>query len=476
MPAGSSQDEVQPCIRELLRTCHYPPLIRLRIERVLEETVNENHLQTGPHFSDSHEARTGFRLLLSDGEWMVNATLHKGLRGLIQDRSLIPGAVLAITKLTLRRASRSNGQGKVVYLAISDCSVDMFARSEEENLAHARSIGAAHANTRYPLNAHNNGPHSPSQDSVASYDSAELSLLREMEEPFGNSPCERSRHATPDDSPRKRKLDWVSPHRSTSPSQYKLSTPSKQSGLRMTMNATSESEDSDDDDFETAVTNEAVREKRRQVLHELGAGNSPSERPKNQVDPQNPLGAFDPRQMSTSNDASNKTSALISDLSSLSTKLPAAVEEQSDEVSPPLHTLSSLIAAAEPLPQKNYRCSVFGVISWVSPSLIKRPGFSVKRHIKIHDQTIGDRYSGISISIFLDAEHFVPETGTVALFRCVRAQWWEKEVILNAYESDCRDKDWFVTDRKKLELEGLDVQGLSEWWEKRQARLRNRIL
>lgn len=99
--------------------------------------------------------------------------------------------------------------------------------------------------------------------------------------------------------------------------------------------------------------------------------------------------------------------------------------------------------------------------------MIHKPNspFPPKRHIKIHDPSISSRRVGVTVAIYVDAKDFLPEVGTVALFRGVTMQRWEGEVILNAYANlkDCGE-EWFVTGEETLEEMGHDVKGLRRWW------------
>ena len=132
-----------------------------------------------------------------------------------------------------------------------------------------------------------------------------------------------------------------------------------------------------------------------------------------------------------------------------------------------LHTLASLLDAGKALPRKNYICKVFAIITWVSMVVSKQPGLPEKRHIKIHDLTVPRQYSGISVSIFVNARQFRPKVGTVALFTGLTAQKWDGEVILNAYERLCAGKEWFIDDEAVLRAEGFPIDEVKSWWQKR---------
>ena len=217
--------------------------------------------------------------------------------------------------------------------------------------------------------------------------------------------------------------------------------------------------DSDSDSFETAVPTSPT--KRRTGLREITGGLHLHWTTKNRL--------------VVGNGEENKAQKnSVGQLASPS--LPAPADDAKElhrrpEQALRLHTLASLLDAEKALPKKNYLCRVFAIITWVSSAILKRPGLPEKRHIKIHDLTVGRRYSGISISVFVDARHFKPAVGTIALFTGLTAQKWDGEVILNAYEKDCAGKDWFITDQKRIEDEGLVVDELREWWEQRNKKI-----
>ncbi|EXJ58765.1 hypothetical protein A1O7_06195 [Cladophialophora yegresii CBS 114405] len=151
-------------------------------------------------------------------------------------------------------------------------------------------------------------------------------------------------------------------------------------------------------------------------------------------------------------------------------------------------TLASLLAVPT---QKSYSCPpLFVLISWVSPSIIHRPNtpFPPKRHLKIHDPSISNRVSGLTVAVFVDALAFLPEVGTPALFKGlvmnrVRSR---EDVILNRYplkvdsqksersalgdaDSKGTEEDWFVSDEWKLIEMGYDVEHMKKWWGERNA-------
>ncbi|EZG08088.1 hypothetical protein H106_02576 [Trichophyton rubrum CBS 735.88] len=152
-------------------------------------------------------------------------------------------------------------------------------------------------------------------------------------------------------------------------------------------------------------------------------------------------------------------------------------------------TLSDLLAPRIPFPKRNYSCNVIAVISWISPQVIKRTNMPPKRDLRLIDptiiKTVDKRRSsvttgsslpstsppsmtanwtvGISMSVFIDAAKFHPPVGTVAFFRGLKTHEWDG-ISLNAYEKDCRNKEWFIADPDRLASLGVDSSALKTWW------------
>lgn len=165
--------------------------------------------------------------------------------------------------------------------------------------------------------------------------------------------------------------------------------------------------------------------------------------------------------------------------------------------------LASLLRPPRPLPRRNFRVDIFAVVTWLSPVVIRRPNMPPKRDLRVLDLSLVDSDGGdgayqdegqdqghgqdninmllssrppprlrdprgVSMSVFVDASHFTPRVGTVALFRGLRTHEWEG-VSLNAYSKDCAGMKWFVADEKSLKEMALDVEGLRRLagsWEK----------
>ncbi|KAI9820386.1 MAG: hypothetical protein M1827_006010 [Pycnora praestabilis] len=123
-----------------------------------------------------------------------------------------------------------------------------------------------------------------------------------------------------------------------------------------------------------------------------------------------------------------------------------------------LHTLNTLLHYPK---KQGYRCDVLAVVESISPHTVKRLKMDLKRDCRLIDPTIDKK---IQLSVFVDAENWQPEVGTVALFRNVKNHRWEG-LSLNAYSQDCEGVEWFVPEPRVLL--GEDVDGLREWWERR---------
>ena len=70
----------------------------------------------------------------------------------------------------------------------------------------------------------------------------------------------------------------------------------------------------------------------------------------------------------------------------------------------------------------------------------------------------------VQLTVFVDAEEFLPKVGTVALFRSVTTHEWDGG-SLKAYPRDCKGKEWYVP--WPWGVEGCDVRAMKHWWEAR---------
>ena len=452
--------ELRPCIAELLRTSvHLSPFL-LRVEKILVEDVyNDQRHDFAEKGSGSpqEEAATkqAYRLLLSDGILMIQATIGRLLHRYIELEYTCEGAFVDVRKFDIKHAKRRNGCGEVMYLAITD-----FEPVE----GCVRMAPSEHSSTKH------------------------TNLLNKDEEP----PLKRQKLSSLND------LEIIS--RSVMPSQ-KSSQESDAGG-----------------GFETIKIDYEAVERRRHALHELSSNTTTQtnlsqevptkparkrQRRRNRTQTSTPSASLSPvksqpgaeRALPKAEEACRPRSTNAFSLTASIVQANTAIVDQAnadmsaqaqnqarpqarpssaghDRPAPPVHTLDSLLHPSQPLP-KSYATTVLAVVTWVSGSLIHKPPFPAKRHIKIHDRSISDRYSGVTVTVFIDAEQFLPRVGTVALFRGVVAQRWQSEIILNAYSNLAgmwKDGEWFVTDENKILELGFDASDMKDWWEERKQR------
>ena len=106
----------------------------------------------------------------------------------------------------------------------------------------------------------------------------------------------------------------------------------------------------------------------------------------------------------------------------------------------------------------NSRYNVLVLIVSVSPETVKLSRTPARRDLRIMDTSTVKK---VSLSVFLDAESFLPEPGTVALFKHLRIQESDGG-SLKAYARDCEGKDWFVPDPVGFEHGEVDL--LKDCW------------
>lgn len=464
--APSGFPNVGPCLAELFRTCVYPACLPLRIEKVLVETCNQNPgiESLKNELPCAEEIKIVHRLFLSDGVLVVQALLENRVLPLINLEDIVAGNTLVLKKLRIERAERLNGQGEVVFLAIADCDIVLSRTHAQQTQTKKRSA------IEY-LEEEEEEANMPDKKAGSIASSVEGSI--ELKHA-------RKRHA----------------------------------------GCLKSSQDSDSDDFETITIDRKKLESKRKALQELNNNRSfespmsatPNDTSTTGLHPTRHPPGFNSAHKPTS--ATHTTtqpdpstwlshSAHISQskqsphqpvpTTSSTPSAPAPHAQQQEHLkpiappSPPPHqTLSSLLFPQSQPPKPQPPLTLFVIISWISPTLLHpRPHspFPPKRHIKLHDQSISARHSGITVAVFCDAANFQPKVGTVAVLSGLVMQRigggggrsgsgpdgnGGGEVILNAYERLMREgKRWFEDDEVVLEGRGWDVRGLRRWWEER---------
>ena len=104
--------------------------------------------------------------------------------------------------------------------------------------------------------------------------------------------------------------------------------------------------------------------------------------------------------------------------------------------------------------RRNTTLSILALIHSISPSLTSAPRLGRKRDLRIVDPSTPKK---VLLSIFVEPERFMPEVGSVLLFKSLTTHEWDGG-MLNAYPKFCKGV-WYVVDP-----EGCDVKGLREWW------------
>lgn len=457
MPSLALSPSLRPCITELLRTCVHPDSLLLRLEKIVIQTLGQDEMQgIGERESDADQekresSKEYFRLWLSDGEFMIQAVLEQPLHDIFLTEDPAVGSVLDVKRFRVRIGKRIYDAGEVVYLAI------------------------ANYETVY----------SPNPTTLIQADdfANEGGFLHEEPQLLETK-------------------------------EYRITSPLPKSSLRPP-GILSVLSSQDLDSFETAKVDPEVLHRRRQALHALQGSSesaasstrSPEQiaRKRQRLSEEN---VASPTTLPASHDGVAGSEYLNAGTVADATmprsgpaeptldealaiqqstgpaqplSMPAGAIETTNltQATAPLHTLSSLFQPSpRVLPSRNYSCSIFAVISWCSPNLIyarhAQSPFPPKRHIKIHDPSIADRYAGVTVAVYDDAGTFGPRIGTVALFRGVVMQKWKGEVILNAYaRRGCGDgegedqhggRGWYVDSEERLIGMGYDVEGMKEWW------------
>lgn len=410
---------LRPCIAELLRTRHYPKNLVLRVDKIVTDTsaTGDRRVSSEDEIKNGIRERT-YRLLLTDGEFSIQAVVHRHFHCLIQNQVTNEGQLINLINYSLRRGSRINGAGHVAYLAVDEYRNYDEGEEESNLLEHSRCM-----------------------------------------------------ETLPAARPAKRPLDVPAPDIPQTESRTK-----RQKTVVCGVQAQTAAENDDGfEAFEILNLPPSALSQRRLALQSI-SGNG---RLKWSLGNRKLIleEYYDGGQDNSDRGKVKATGAALAhspcsdgirptNRSLIPTSNPSSNVELSQNTVK-LHTLSSLLDAAKVLPRRNYVCKVFAVITWVSSAILKRPGLPEKRHIKVHDPTIARRYSGVSISVFVNARHFRPAVGTIALFTGLTAQKWDGEVILNAYEKDCAGKEWFIDDEIRLNADGFGIEELRLWWQKR---------
>lgn len=444
--AATLHGELKPCLAELLRTSTHPPTLVLKVEYVLGKAQagsrrnapvghTWNQPQEGYHppqprlpaHDSDREVRAPWclRLALSDGDLQIQAILAKRLhtQELLE---LQKGDLIEVRDFQVRSAARISGQGKVIYLGVQHCAW----------------IGREQATE-------------PQLDSEGGFIREDEAMARNRNKPRRKATSALSRTSSDVSRSNTQCLDGEDGCHQVFKGKQTRQQLSGGRGALANRQQPVHSDDSEDDYFDTISVSQSQMDRHREILHQI-EHNIPIQTPTNpnigvdgEADDEELSGAALPLLESRHDDDVESNGS--NDYNDAGLAAHHAVIQQQDQESTsitrppprlslvpstaPLHTLLSLLNPASSLPQRNYACTILGVITWVSTSLIHKPNtpYPPKRHAKVHDLSISHRQAGITLAVFVDATSFLPRVGTVALLRGVVMQRCQNDVILNKY-------------------------------------------
>lgn len=482
-----------------------------------------DHVDHRPHLPDATETkRHCLTLILSDGHLQVHGLLASSLLA-TELIGLQPNDIVRIKKFQVRTARRLSGQGKVVYLGISSC--EWIARQPKSDFIAEDTTGGGFLVEDEPEQRYDQEPRqteTPNPNENSSVFS-NLDALEDLEAGGFFREEDDSPLSSLDDHPTPDLQSTSIPIRSPTPTSHKrpIMETSQSSNLKKKHRTWTRSEshpatprqtpptldhrsdaDSDDDDdfFETVIVSPSTIKKRQESLRHSEPTSATGKTPvrfRNVPDVQSSQLAASSLPPRTPSRPTAPLASIATDFEDTGDPGPSSFPSTSHGLveDPPshaesghpitststsnkprpsqstFHTLSTLLSPT--VPRQNYACTVLGMISWVSPSLIHRTNspFPAKRNIRIHDLSIRSRRAGFTVAVFVDAKKFLPKAGTVALFRGVTMHRWQDEVILNAYVGlkqweSVEGEKWFVDDEKVLLELGYEstVGELKAWW------------
>lgn len=493
--------EHQPQIAELLRTCIHPPSLLLRVACVeLVDVKRTRHDQTTTSsvydvqcFDGVH--RFTLRFVLTDGELMIQALLHRKISGLRDAADVTVGDLLDIRTFAVKKSPRLSGRGHTVYLAIEDChfllqpaSTNRKLEGDEQESAMTegrkrRLEALEHTITSRPALLEENGTAGgflrPSPVKRPRLGNFESTVLPNEDDRVVLNPqsggLTEERNICGDNS------------------KHSFKKSSGKDGLSSTFGARttlSDNEDEDEDEcfFEEAAVDLTATMRRRKALRkldsnilmraqsplshvqsddslvaELSAVSAPLGTPtqRNPSRPHRRDGTFSfsesPKPLPQQREAPLAPPAIPDQPTG-----PTQATQQILVPTPPYHTLGSLRHPLpdQPLPSKNYAITTLAFISWTGTSLIHRSGspFPPKRHLKIVDPSLASSrpasrdsrplpllgnstfaaqtafQDAVTVAVYIDAANFKPVAGTLALFRGVVMQRLASgDIILNIY-------------------------------------------
>ncbi|KAI9721031.1 MAG: hypothetical protein M1812_002511 [Candelaria pacifica] len=505
----------RPCIAELMRTEYCAPSIILLVLNIKLVDVE------GPY-----ETLQAYRIWFGDGEkciqglssvqlqWgireeglaeysMFGCVLKKETHRFMITEETTVGSYVMLDEYDLRRSKRLNGKGEVAYLAIQNfhtVAQEEGMREREEEKEAQRDLEKQNQMKKQEtvddkdndINACDGFPQSPNKRPKLHHDeSVGLKSVTEGTDILGNSSQneklakedelkarsaqssfnEKENALTPPIQPpiaeiasagRKRRSSWLDEPSVDRP-HFRQNTSSEPNSLpgRQNRDEPHDRQERRTTDYEDRYTT-ALHHTPLLPLEATIEADYP--RPP----PATKLAAPAQRPQAT------KRSALTQPLPSKPTPRRQQLSQPPPPLKPILRPLTLTPLSSLPtLPKKqNQLLDILALITTISPQTVKRPNMPLKRDIRLFDLSTS---KNVALSVFVNADTFKPQIGTVAIFRSVRNHRFDGG-SLNAYPGDCEGFKWFLPiDRDGRVGEGIDegkVRALREWWVQEKKRER----
>ncbi|EEH39059.1 hypothetical protein PAAG_01521 [Paracoccidioides lutzii Pb01] len=446
------EPEIRPCIAELLRTGYQPPELILRVERVIEVLITSSTTTASSSSSTSEQPkRRSLRIFLSDGELVIQALLGKALHPLALTGEIIAGSVVSLDRFEVRKGERiGEDGGHVVFLAVYGFRCLGGMRTGHSRAWASATARGSEVEKREPERKRK-------REDDGGNDEDDVDEFKRTEKRFRLSDVDEGMKISEDVHAFKaQKSEYLSEN------------------LDRVFDAGNEVvqvlRDYETTDHQTRPgvcpgQPAPIQEPEKCIPQELPILNDGLPKLPEARKPTTPIPSL----------PTGETAHTIIQNSKIPTPRPFKLPGILKPINRPLNllTLSQLLHPPKPLPKRNYLCDILAVISWISPTIVKRPHMPPKRDLRIMDPSLEDHQqrTGVSVSVFVNAVTFNPPVGTVGLFRNLKTHEWEG-VSLNAYEKDCLGREWFVSERGKLReimevnrCRGrFDVRGLEGWW------------
>ncbi|KAK2737901.1 hypothetical protein FQN57_007352 [Myotisia sp. PD_48] len=514
---------VRPCIAELIRTKYEPPELVLRVEKVIETPIvfiepqeRDGKQKLGTEvFSSIKPAHRTYRVFLGDGQYVIQALLTKELHYFVSTMGeIIPGAIIKLEEYEVQIADRYHpptedrsqlsGGGKVIYLAIERFRIIAYPPRPPDGTSEVRiergnimikikeKIQKRYYGEDYYIKLRKEQKQRRKRRKVT-YDASQDAL----EDSGGDSDVNTVQQlSAPEEAPSNSPMDLDKSEVKELPS--------------ILDSGPDEEPASSTSEFPIADNATGSRPINHQIKEAPSNSQIHLDEPEVKERPSILDSELEKKSTSTSELPITDTNSSLrpidrppgTQLKSM-ISLPRPTNLMPLQRSLRLRSLLNLLHPETPFSKRNYQCDIIAVISWISPTTIKRGPMPLKRELRLMDPTITEtidrrranffsahrlppssdataalssssgsssslKYEyaamqGISLSVFVDAAHFTPPEGSIALFRGLRTHEWDG-ISLNAYENDCKGKDWFISDPKVLTRLGVNLFAVKNWW------------